>query len=494
MALEAMGFEQPSEIQAAAIPSLIEGKDIIGQAQTGTGKTAAFGIPCVQNIDSSNPSTQALILCPTRELALQVSEELKKLTKFQEEVSVVCVYGGQDIRIQLRALKKESQIIVGTPGRIMDHLKRGSLVVDQLKYVVLDEADQMLDMGFRDDMEKILSQTPEGRQTVMFSATMTRVLMELMKKYQNNPEHINTVGEQKHSKQINQLYFHINGETKFEALKRLLAFYNISSCLIFCNTRNKVDELSQKLRAEKFSTAALHGEIEQKKRDKVMQEFKQGHINLLIATDVAARGLDVNDLEAVINYDLPRFDQDYVHRIGRTGRAGKAGLALSFVVGRELDHLNRIARKNNMNIQASKIPHTKNIEKTGFENLKTKLENSEFKHKDLSKYTKLLEQIEIYGFEPADMAAILLKTLLEKESISFDEDVNFEPVKPRRSGNDSRRDGGRDRNRSRNRSDRNRPRSNRRGKPGSHSKGSGSSRNRSNRNRNKTNSNNKAKY
>lgn len=428
-AIADMGFSAPSEIQAKAIPSLLESRDIIGQAQTGSGKTAAFAIPCIQRIDTSNKATQILVMCPTRELVVQVTGEFNKLCKYIKNCSVLAIYGGQDIGIQLRALKQGAQIVVGTPGRIMDHMRRSTLKLSQIKCVVLDEADQMLDMGFHEDMELILSETPSERQTVMFSATMSRDLVALMERYQKNPERINTVGKREQSKQINQLYFHINGSCKLEALKRLLSFYKIKSALIFCNTKLKVDELVKELAVQKYSTAGLHGDMDQKRRDTVMQGFRHGSIELLIATDVAARGLDVNDLEAVINYDLPRFDQDYVHRIGRTGRAGKVGLALTFVVGKEIEHINRIARKNNMTIESAKIPEITDLEQTNIETIKSLVQNTEFNRKDLKKYLNYLSQLEIYEYSGEELAAIMLKTLLDQESKSLGNNVNFDPEK-----------------------------------------------------------------
>jgi len=356
-AIQSLGFDKPSEIQAKAIPVLLTGEDVIGQAATGTGKTAAFAIPSIEKIDVENPDTQVLVLCPTRELVVQVAGEFNKLIKNHRGAYVVPIYGGQNISIQLKFLRKKAQIIVGTPGRLKDHIRRGSLKLNKVTCVILDEADQMLDMGFRDDIETILKETPKTRQTVMFSATMPKELVKLMERYQNKPKRISTLTEEsQQGSQINQLYFNVQGSTKLASLKRLLTHYDIKSALIFCNTKLKVDDLARSLNSNEFVSAGLHGDMNQRKRDKVMQGFRQGAIELLVATDVAARGIDVRNLEAVINYDLPKFDQDYVHRIGRTGRAGKDGLALTFVVGKEVEHIKRIARKNNMNIEGSKVP------------------------------------------------------------------------------------------------------------------------------------------
>jgi ATP-dependent RNA helicase DeaD len=352
LSIDLMGFQEATPIQEKAIPPLLAGRDLLGQAQTGTGKTLAFAIPCLEKIDLNNPRTQALILCPTRELVMQVTEEFRKLIRNRKDLTVFSIYGGQDIKIQLKALKKACHIVVGTPGRIQDHLRRRSLRLDDIKYLVLDEADQMLDMGFAEDMKNIISQTPRSRQTLMFSATMPKRLELLMNEYLKEALKVTTIDSSTQNQQIKQLYFPIKNTGKLEALGSLLTDYRIQSGIVFCNTRLRVDELSKKLSKMNYKVAALHGNISQSKRIRALQAFKNASIELLVATDVAARGLDIKDLEAVINYDLPKFDQDYVHRIGRTGRAGKQGLALSLVAGRgESDHINRIARKNNLKIE-----------------------------------------------------------------------------------------------------------------------------------------------
>ncbi len=437
-----MGFTEPSEIQAKAIPDLLEGKDVIGQAQTGTGKTAAFSIPGITKIDPEVSGTQMLVLCPTRELVVQVAGELHKLTRNQPEISALAIYGGQDISIQLKKLKQgAAQIVIGTPGRVMDHMRRKSIDFKDLKYVVFDEADQMLDMGFREDMETILAETPAVRQTVMFSATMPKGLLALMKRFQHNPSHVNTIGDSQQSSQIKQIHYHLARGTKFEAMKRLLSFHQIQSGLIFCNTKMMVDELAKEFSQLKYTTAALHGDIDQKKRNKVMQDFRDGRIQLLIATDVAARGLDVNDLEAVINYDLPRFDQDYVHRIGRTGRAGKMGLALTLVIGKELDGLSRIARKNNMQIEAGKVPTLNDLEKASFNLVKESVQKTSIHEKEYEKYFSYLHNLELKDADPAEVTALLLKVLVDQKLTGF-KDVNFKPEHGG-GGGGGRKEGGR---------------------------------------------------
>lgn len=354
LSIESMGFKEATAIQEKSIRPLLAGRDFLGQAQTGTGKTLAFAIPCVEKINPSNPSTQALIMCPTRELVMQVTEEIKKLTKFKTNISVFSIYGGQDIKVQLKALRKGAHIVVGTPGRIQDHMRRKSLKLGQIKYLVLDEADQMMDMGFAEDMKNIISSTPKSRQTLMFSATMPKKLQVLMNEYLKEPLRVSTIDKSLQNQQIKQLYFPVKNKSKDKALEALLQSYRIQSGIVFCNTKVKVDELSKKLLKLKYKVAAIHGDITQRKRTRALEAFRKSSVEILVATDVAARGLDINNLEAVINYDFPRFDQDYIHRVGRTGRAGKEGLALSLVTGRESEYINRIAKKNNMSITSKK--------------------------------------------------------------------------------------------------------------------------------------------
>ena len=350
--LASMGFENPTQIQAKAIPLLQEGCDLIAQASTGTGKTLAFGIPCIESIDIEDKKVQALIMCPTRELAVQVSNELIKL-KGSQKLYVTPIYGGQEMRKQTSSLKRGSHIVVGTPGRIKDHMQRGTLKLGKVKYLVLDEADQMLDMGFSDEINAIIARIPKERQTVMFSATMSDRLAKLATKFQNNAKRINLVNKKKaQNTQIKQLCFNMkNSRKKDEILENLLDEYKIFSGIVFCNTKRKVDELTRNLLKKKISAASIHGDIKQRKRDKVMKDFKKGSVEILVATDVAARGIDVNNLEAVINYDLPRFDEDYIHRIGRTGRAGKEGLALNFVTKNDAANMRRIAKKHKLKLE-----------------------------------------------------------------------------------------------------------------------------------------------
>lgn len=349
--LTAMGFETPTEIQSKAIPVLKQGADLIAQASTGTGKTMAFSIPCLEMIKAENKNVQALIMCPTRELAIQVSSEIKKLTQGQS-IFVTAIYGGQDIKYQLQSLKKGTHIVVGTPGRIQDHLRRKSLKLSQVEYLVLDEADQMLDMGFADELKEIIGRTSKERQTIMFSATMSKNLLELAKTYQKKAKHINLVPKNTSvGSNIQQLCFDLKKASKDKQLEKVLEEYKIFSGIIFCNTKRKVDELTRQLQKKKYQVAAIHGDIKQRKRDQVMKNFRSGAIELLVATDVASRGIDINNLEAVINYDLPRFDEDYIHRIGRTGRAGKTGYAFNLINTNDANNMKRIARKHKLKLE-----------------------------------------------------------------------------------------------------------------------------------------------
>jgi ATP-dependent RNA helicase DeaD len=334
--LEEMGFQTPSPIQAQAIPSILEGRDVIGQAQTGTGKTAAFGIPIIEAIDIEFKKTQAIVLCPTRELAEQVMGEIKKIAKFCRGVGVTAIYGGQSYDKQIKALRDGVQIVVGTPGRVIDHIDRGTLKLENIKMVVLDEADEMLNMGFRDDIETILSETSEdGRQTVLFSATMPKAIQDIARKFQKDPLVIKVTRDELTINTITQKYFEVRDEYRTEAITRLITANNFQNVIVFCNTKMKVDKLVDDLNQKGVLAEGLHGDMQQGQRNFVMNKFKEKRVQVLVATDVAARGIDVDNLEAVINFDLPMDEESYVHRIGRTGRAGKQGSAFNLVTGRK---------------------------------------------------------------------------------------------------------------------------------------------------------------
>lgn len=436
-AVNDMGFEEASPIQAEAIPLILAGKDIIGQAQTGTGKTAAFAIPVIEKLDSENKELQAVVLCPTRELVIQVSEEFRKLMKYKKNLFVVPVYGGQEIERQLRSLKKGAQIIIGTPGRTMDHMKRGSIQMGSVKIVVLDEADEMLDMGFRDDIEVILKDTSIERQTIMFSATMAQDITELGKKFLKNPDLINVTHKKLNSPKIQQIYFEVQEKNKPEVLARLIDLHNIKLALVFCNTKSQVDQLVEILKTRGYFADALHGDMGQNQRDRVMNGFRNGTVEILVATDVAGRGIDVNDIEAVFNYDLPRDDEDYIHRIGRTGRAGKTGTAFTFIVGKQIYNLKRIERANGVKIIRQLIPTMDELEATRINTYSSKIEKIiEAGH--LSKYINQVELLMGDEYTSLDISAALLKLILEKENEGFDHNANFEipleeikPVKKR---------------------------------------------------------------
>ena len=357
-----MGFEFMSPIQAAAIPVMMEGVDIIGQAQTGTGKTAAFGIPLLQKVDPDNKHLQAVVLCPTRELAMQAADDIRDFAKYMSGVKVLPVYGGQDISRQIRALSAGVQIVVGTPGRVMDHMRRHTMKMKDVRVLVLDEADEMLDMGFREDIETILQGMPQERQTALFSATMPKPILDITKKYQKeDAKFIKMTPKEITVAAIEQAYYRVPQKMKEEVLTRLMDYYNPARSLIFCNTKRMVDQLSESLKGKGYLCDGLHGDLSQNQRDTVMNLFRSGRINILIATDVAARGIDVSGVEAVFNFDIPEDIEYYVHRIGRTGRAGKSGKSFTLVGGREMYKLREIEKICHTTIEERRVPGAKEI-------------------------------------------------------------------------------------------------------------------------------------
>jgi ATP-dependent RNA helicase DeaD len=413
-AVEDLGFEEATPIQSLSIPVMMTGADLIGQAQTGTGKTAAFGIPLLEKIDAKNKNVQAIILCPTRELAIQVCEELKLFSKYKRGINIVPVYGGQPIQRQMMALSKGAQIVVGTPGRVIDHLERRTLKLENASTIVLDEADEMLDMGFRDDIELILKSLPEERQTVFFSATMPKEFMFLTKKYQRHPEMIKVVSEKLTVPLTEQYYFDIREHQKLEALARCLDMYDPKLSLVFCNTKKKVDEVVSSLQARGYSADALHGDMNQSQRDRVMAKFRSCSIELLIATDVAARGIDVDDIDMVFNFDVPKDDEDYVHRIGRTGRAGKAGKAYTFVSGKDIYKLRDIQRYTKVNIKRVSVPSLADVENLKTTMLLEKVKET-LKDKSSEKYAQTVESLISDDITSLDVAAALLKMFFDNE-------------------------------------------------------------------------------
>ncbi len=473
-AITDMGFEAASPIQAQSIPVEMDGLDMIGQAQTGTGKTAAFGIPLLQKIDPELKKLQAVALCPTRELAIQVCEELRKLAKYMHGIKVLPVYGGADIVKQIRALKDGTQIIVGTPGRVMDHMRRKTVKFQDVNTVILDEADEMLNMGFLEDMETILSQLPPERQTVMFSATMPPAIADIAKKFQKNPVTVRNMGfledmetilsqlpperqtvmfsatmppaiadiAKKFQKnpvtvrvvkkeltvpKVTQYYYEVKPKNKLEVMCRLLDMYDPKLSVVFCNTKKQVDELVGELQGRGYYADGIHGDLKQEQRDRVMASFRKGNIEILVATDIAARGIDVDDVEAVFNYDIPQDDEYYVHRIGRTGRAGKEGKAFSFVVGREVYKLRDIQRYCKTKMIPQAIPSLDDVTEIKAEKILTEAGNLiADEDSDLTRMVNIIERKVLEEeYTSLDLAAALLKVLMGDESEEISESMEM---------------------------------------------------------------------
>ncbi|QNO16024.1 DEAD/DEAH box helicase [Alkalicella caledoniensis] len=423
-AIQEMGFEEPTPIQGEAIPVVLEGRDLIGLAQTGTGKTAAFGLPMLNSFDPNSGFIQGLILCPTRELAIQVAEELGKLGKFTGN-KILPIYGGQDIGRQIRALKQRPSIVVGTPGRVIDHINRKTLRIDQLKMAVLDEADEMLDMGFLEDIETILSETPLEKQTLLFSATMPKPIEKLADKFLQNPHRISVVPKQTTAPQIAQYYIELNEHQKFDALCRLLDIEGSTSAIIFGRTKRRVDQLADALNKRGYQAEGLHGDLSQAQRDTVMRKFRSNQVELLVATDVAARGLDVSGVTHVFNFDLPQNSDSYVHRIGRTGRAGNIGKAYTFATFREMGHLRYIESTVKTKIQKLPIPtSTQAIE--GKQRIAVDKIVSLINDVDLTEYTGTAKSL-IEEYDAVNLVAATIK-LLSRETVETE--INLTPEPP----------------------------------------------------------------
>ena len=413
--IESMGFLTPTNIQAGCIPLILDGHDVIGHSQTGTGKTMAFGLPAVDLVNENNAEVQALVLCPTRELAVQAAAEITRSASGKQGVKVVPIYGGAPIERQIRELKKGAQIVIGTPGRVMDHMRRRTLKLGGLKLMVLDEADEMLNMGFREDIETILEDVPEKRTTVLFSATMSKEIMSITKNYQNNAKLIKAVGTNLTVAGIEQKFISTKKITRIDALTRLVEYHKPKLSLVFCNTKKMVDELVEELNHMGIKAAALHGDMRQNGRDRVMNAFRSGSVKILVATDVAARGIDVDDVELVINFDIPIDDEYYVHRIGRTGRAGRNGLAVTFVNGRKQQkRISEIQQYTKCEIQQAAIPKEEDILKIKsqefIENIKKELNKADF-----YKYYPIIDALEEEGYNAKDIACALIKTKMEKK-------------------------------------------------------------------------------
>jgi len=413
-AIDKLGFEKPAPIQARAIPPLMQGRDVVGQSQTGSGKTLAFGVPAVEKVDPSLRAVQILVLCPTRELAIQVSEEIHKLAAFKRGIHPLPIFGGQSYERQFSGLRQGAQIVIGTPGRVMDHMRRGTLRLDKTKMVILDEADVMLDMGFRDDIEFILQAVPAERQTVFFSATLPRAIQELIKKYARNPENVRIEQKTLTVPTVDQVYYEVDRRFKIELLTRLIDIHDLKLGIIFCNTKRMVDDLVDHLNAQGYSADRLHGDMSQGMRDRVMHKFRKSGLEFLVATDVAARGIDVDDVQVVFNYDLPYDAEDYLHRIGRTGRAGRSGRAISFVAGREVFQIQHIERFTRTKIHRAKPPTQGEVEEARanviLDKLRAILTRGEFKRQD-----HLVERLLEEGFSSTDIASALLHQLQSSE-------------------------------------------------------------------------------
>ncbi len=436
-AVKELGFEHMTPIQEQAIPLFMPGRDIIGQAQTGTGKTAAFGIPILQKTNPENRSLQAVILCPTRELAMQAADELRKFAKYMNGIKVLPIYGGQEIYKQIKNLKTGVQIVVGTPGRVMDHMRRHTLKMDQVHTVVLDEADEMLNMGFREDIETILKEMPEKRQTGLFSATMPKPILDITKTYQKDAAYVKMTPKEVTIPLIKQAYYQVRKQDKEEVLCRLIDYYAPGRALIFCNTKRMVDELTEHLKGRGYEVEGLHGDLTQGQRDTVMNLFRSGRTNILIATDVAARGIDVSDVEAVYNFDVPDDIEYYVHRIGRTGRAGKTGRSFTLVVGREAYKIRDIERICHTKIKERKVPSAADITARKAEKI-LKEAFAVIENEDISRATEyILDAVALGQYSETQIAAAFMKMKLGDEI----EDIRTEkfffekkPVKGGRSG------------------------------------------------------------
>jgi ATP-dependent RNA helicase DeaD len=432
-AIEKLGYERPSPIQAMSIPPALRGDDLVGLSATGSGKTAAFVLPALTLIDFAAPHTQVLILCPTRELAVQVCEEVHRLGCELRDLHATPVYGGAPMDRQLRALRAGAQVVVGTPGRLLDHLRRGSFDPSHIRMAILDEADRMLDMGFREEMDELLAALPAERQTLFFSATMNPGVSRLIQKFGRNPEVIEVQQKARTVSTVDQSYFEVRQRSKVEVLSRILDMSPPRLAIVFCNTKRSVDECTEDLVNRGYAADRLHGDMTQQMRERVLKRFRDGAVELLVATDVAARGLDIDEIDIVFNYDLPADPEDYVHRIGRTGRAGRSGRAVSFVFGRDIYRLQSIERYTRSVIRRERIPSQEQVEGRRadliFESLRERLDSGKFDaYQD--NIDRLLEQ----GHTPTDIAGALVTLLREasgREGSEIEEDREPERGDPR---------------------------------------------------------------
>lgn len=432
-AVEDMGFEMPTEIQSQAIPLIRKGKDVIGRSQTGTGKTMAFAIPAIETINTKTEAVQVMIMCPTRELALQCGEEIRRLTRYVPGIRPVEVYGGAPMDRQITKLKR-ANIVIGTPGRIMDHMRRRTLRLDHIKLAVLDEADEMLSMGFKEDMETILRETPENRQTVLFSATMPPSILAITQEFQHDPQLVETVNRQVTLDNILQQYVEVPMGRKTDALKLLLYAYEPSLCMVFCNTKKMADELTEELKKSGFQAEALHGDLKQSQRTAVMEKFRYGSTAILVATDVAARGIDVNNVEYVFNYDIPQNNEYYVHRIGRTGRIGKSGTSVTICSGRrQVMSLIQIVRELRCSISEISVPTGEEIRRHSSEkHARAVMEVLDGEHK--KDYNELVNILLEKGYSLYDIACAALQLSFVQQEIPV-ADIKQERRQSAKNGN-----------------------------------------------------------
>lgn len=431
-ALTDLGYEKPSPIQAECIPHLLSGRDVLGMAQTGSGKTAAFSLPLLHNIDPDLRAPQILVLAPTRELAVQVAEAMTEFSKHMRGVNVVALYGGQRYDVQLRALRQGPQIVVGTPGRLLDHLKRGTLDLSKLSGLVLDEADEMLRMGFIEDVETIMAQIPEGHQTALFSATMPEAIRRITRRFMKEPQEVRIQSSVTTRPDISQSYWSVYGMRKNEALVRFLEAEDFDAAIIFVRTKNATLEVAEALERSGYNSAALNGDMNQALREQTLERLKDGRLDILIATDVAARGLDVERISLVVNYDIPMDSESYVHRIGRTGRAGRAGRALLFVENRERRLLRNIERTMKLTIPEAELPNAELLGKRRLEKFAAKVQQ-QLESSDLDQYRALLSQIQPTAegeeLDIETLAAALLKMAQGERTLIVPPDA---PMRPKR--------------------------------------------------------------
>lgn len=432
-AVKKVGFERPSAIQAETIPLLMQDRDVVGLAQTGTGKTAAFALPILSRIDTSKRYPQALVLAPTRELALQVSDSFQSFADHLGGVHILPIYGGQAYGIQLSGLRRGAQVIVGTPGRVIDHLQKGSLDISNLRFLVLDEADEMLNMGFQEDVERILEDTPEEKQVALFSATMPRAIRKISRDYLNDPVEVTVKSETRTNTNITQRYLFTAHRNKLDAITRILEVTEFEAMIVFVRTKNETEEIAEKLRARGFSAAAINGDIAQQQRERTVDQLRDGRLDILVATDVAARGLDVERISHVLNYDIPNDTESYVHRIGRTGRAGRTGEAILFVTPRERRMLRSIERVTNAKIEEMDLPSVDEVN----ESRKVKFMDSiteSLEATELQLFKSMVREYSAANNVPMDDIAAALAT----QALAGDEFLMKEPPKDKRERRDRR--------------------------------------------------------